>query len=190
MVTENQKPQPRILIQGKILEIGLSITKADMVTRREGDDQPVAITYEGRNGKFINIFDHRAATVAAWAQYQVDHDKDRLDAAFAACPCLGRMAEKTSQYIVLTDMGVEDMWQEGDEEELILTRGGEFDRKNFFVPNEAIHPATSICFIAPRPPEPEKSEEVDSVDTAIDFGSRRPINPQMAELLAGVVVTQ
>lgn len=180
MATENQPVRPRILIQGRVLEIGISIAKADMVARRDGDDQPVVFTFNGRNGKFINIFDHRAATALAWAQYQLDKDQDKLDAVFASCPCLGRMAEKTARYIVLADIGTADMWEDGDEAELVLARGGEFNRTDFMVIDEAIHPATGICFIAPRPSKTEK-EEIASADD-VDA----PVNSTMAAALANI----
>lgn len=184
MVTENGQVQPRIRIQGQIAEIGISIKDADMVSRRDGDDdQPVVFTFKGRNDKFINIFDHRREVIAAWAQYQVDKDRDRLDAAFAACPCLGRMAEKTARYIVLADLGTADMWEEGDEPEMILTRGGEFNRADFTVPNEAIHVASGICFIVPKPPKPEKVEVEPESEEA-------PVNPQMAELLGNLILAK
>jgi hypothetical protein len=169
--------------EGRVGEINLSVDLATSIIRFpavEGDDNmPVVFTFRGTGGFFIRVNDHRAATIAAYELYLIDGHKDALDAVFSACPCLGRFAvkgEKRTQYVALTDLGVSDMLDSGEEDHLILTLAGTFNKKSFTVPDGAIHVPTGICFIAKRPVKPEPVV-VDPLDPAA------PVNPMMAKLL-------
>ena len=190
---EKTPVQPElILAHGRVAEINIPAAAAVEIDRfdRSDPNSPITFRVEGDRGFWIRIFDGRRATIAAYAQYLNDKDMGALDATFATCPALVRFAIKHgTQYVVLMDLGVEDMFDSGDEHPLVLTRGGHFNKDAFRVVvtngKPALHLATKICLVEARPPKPEKVEaETASVE------AEPPVNPAMAEAFAGITLAE
>lgn len=170
MATETKVQPETIIAEGRLHAIGLDVSKAQIVPFTIGDlEAPIVVTVKGDRGFYIRIYDHRQATREAYA------NGGNVAAAFGQCPCLVRFAvKKGTQYVVLADLGTADMVDTGRKHPLVLTKTGHYDKDFFRVKclddQPALHLATKICVVEPRPPKPEKP--------VVD--QQQEVNPAMA----------
>ncbi|MEI6039911.1 MAG: hypothetical protein WCP93_01010 [Candidatus Berkelbacteria bacterium] len=169
--TQNQPAvKPNIIGQGRIVMIDLPFQGVEFKPMNPDDvESPIIWKFTGEKGFWINIYDHRMKTRQAYVKFfEKEIQVIELVREFRrAMPCLGRFSLKgNTQYISLTDLGVEDMFDSGDHG-LRLTLAGSFDHDAFRVIRDeksgkmAMHQATKICLLEPRPAKPEISSKTE-----------------------------
>lgn len=147
---------------GRIVKIRLDISDVDcaFLNNPPREDDPVVFCFEEMpGGYYIDVYDHRLKVREAFRK----GNKEDLAAVFTgSVPCVGgyRLKEQR-QYIVLLDIGADlKIPDGGPEQKLILTCGGQFSRRTHRVMRnggrDALHKATKICVVEPRPPKPAK----------------------------------
>lgn len=164
--TQNTKTAvtPIIVGQGRVVKIDLPWPGVEFKPMNPDDlESPIVWKFKGDKSFWINIYDHRTDVRQAYAKFFNKEIKlvDLIRAFRLTVPCLGRLALKgQTQYISLTDLGVTDMFDSGDHG-LSLIVAGSFDHDTLRVIRDeksgqmAMHPATRICLVEPRPPKSE-----------------------------------
>ncbi len=139
--------------EGRVTEIQLTLDGCEVSVLDEADpESPVVLKFTDENtGYYINIYDHRRISRETFRS----NDDSAFEEAFVVTPCLvGFRLKGKTQYIAINDIGTADMRDGGEGEKLILTRVGWFDSTKYRVFNQsrpAIHVATGICLVEPRP---------------------------------------
>lgn len=143
-----------VIAEGRVAGIWLDPATAKVtwldVPEHDGP-KPVRVTYKNLDsGHYVVVYDHRLDVGAALSRGRHGFNK-----AFAASvPCLGSFRRKgRTLYIVLADIGTKDIRDGGESEKFVLGYAGEFDHESHRVManGAAIHPATGICLLEPRP---------------------------------------
>jgi len=144
-----------VLGEGRVERIELDpkvAEEVEMLAVEEQDQPPVVLRFwDPERSYYLSIYDHREASRKAFL-----NNGDLLKV-FHKAPCLVGFRKKgKTSYCVITDLGTPDMRDGGEDERLVLTRTGAFDKRRYRVIGQnqpAIHPATGICLVEPRPAE-------------------------------------
>lgn len=144
---------PITIAEGRIIYIDIDAQEAgkNIYFLDEAlDDPPVVIIFTDRKtGMFIKVFDHRAKSREALKQNVQEFFRNfQLDV-----PCLCGFRQKNhTRYIVLADIGTQDMLDGGEAERYALTKSGKFNCKlaRILCKGLAIHAPTKICLVSPR----------------------------------------
>lgn len=152
---EEVKLVPVVIGEGRVTKIDLPLDGAEVrLLFTEELESPVVLTFKDPiTGYYVNIFDHRKASREAFRLGRAEV----FEQAFYMTPCLvGFRLKGRTQYFVINDIGTTDMRDGGESESLNLTRRDLMDHERYRVvidadKKSAIHPATGICLVRPRP---------------------------------------
>ena len=165
----NRKPSNlQIIAEGRVAKIDLQIEEICMVEMQphangEETNSPVMIQFFGclkNSSYYLRVFDHRQASREA---FQEGGEKALIEV-FNQTPCLARFAVKRCQYLAIVDIGTDDVHDGGTKEQLVITTTDQFRHSTHRVMRNgdlvALHLATGICLVEPRPakPKPLRSE--------------------------------
>lgn len=143
-----------VLGEGRINRIDLDLIDASDPCLMDSDkpDSPVLLDFYDQDVKYyLRIYDHRDESRRAY----MEGTNGEFAAAFKKTPCLCGFRKKgATLYCVLADIGTADI--RDNKEEFILTKVRTFNRIELRViggteNKPAMHPATGICLVEPRP---------------------------------------
>lgn len=151
MVGNGRNAEPKVIAEGRVVQIDLRAEEAvEIRPLKEEADAPIVLCFKDpHTGFYIQVFDHRSSVRGAY-----DEDLRPFDEIFrVATPCLVGFRQKNgTTYIAINHIGTPDMRDGGEGEELVLTRAGRFDKKQYRVMGDgkAIHNPTGVCLVEPR----------------------------------------
>lgn len=144
MVEEEIKPKVRA--EGRVIKIEIYANEARHIKWLNSEDEaPILLIFDGRNGRYLTVYDHRKESRKA-LEISKEHFVDQFR---GNVPCLAGFRVKRGLYLILTDIGTDDVADKG--ESWILTRNGNgYNHKTHKMVEKACHIATGICLVEPR----------------------------------------
>ncbi len=165
-----------VIAEGRVVQIGSNGEDAQQVFRLERREKsqgepPVVLRFDeekvdddGLSPRYTLVYDHRQISRETFEKEGEEEFRRRF-AGDVPCLCSFRSRYKQGEdgnkrrysYVVLADIGTADMQDRGEDEKLILTRDGLYDRRHYRVKRsqngrmDANHPATGIRLCEPRP---------------------------------------
>lgn len=146
---------PVVIGEGRVVRIDLPLDGAEVGLLSEEDpESPVVLTFRDPATRYyVRIYDHRQRSRETFRR----GDDEAFERAFYETPCLVGFRLKNGQYVVINDIGTPDMRDGGGNEALILTARHIINHAECRVMSgnkPAIHHATGICLVEPRPKPP------------------------------------